>query len=724
MSPPRTRLSAERLEDRATPVAGLDAAFGTGGVVSLPVSSFSGLSSALPDGRVLYALRVAAPGGGERVVVGRLTPTGEPDPTFGDGGRTALADTSLVLPALAALPGGGAVVAGWRHTPAGNIGYAARLTADGVLDPTFSGDGEWTGEALLSGDATVSGFTSIDVDGGGRVVLGGTLSRTPPPNADPDFDAADAAVVRLTAAGEPDLAFGPGGLRSVNFNRNSEGLTDTALAVDALPDGRVVVLGTTRGYSPLYAAPSVQGAVARLLANGEYDPTLLGTSFSQNGVVGGPRYREFGTAASESFRPSAMVALDDGGVLVAGEGSTRSGNFRGNPTSVTYGLGVTRLLPDGSPYGQVFLPGDATPRVGLGLIPGGDLLVAWSGSTAVNAVRFNAAGQPGTTTTVELGRGTLIAYAVDKPQVLPDGRVLFPESATGPDYLLAMLGSDAVPPAPPPPLPPPPPPLPPTPPPLLPPPPVPDPRPPVVDPQPPVADPVPPPVTLPPRPQPVAGDVNGDGVADRVQAIGSSVRVTDGRTGGLLAEFVAFEPTFHGEVRVVVADLTGDGRADLVVTPGLGGGGVVVVYDGAALAAGGGADAAQLARFFGIDDPAFRGGASAALGDVNGDGTPDIAVAAGGPGGPRVALFDGRDLARGGPVRLVGDFFALDPERRRGAWVEFRQVDGDGKADLLVTDGAAPAGEPFVFLSVNLLTRPGPAPDGRLDPTTGGLFVG
>src|SRR5206468_12542343 len=53
-----------------------------------------------------------------------------------------------------------------------------------------------------------------------------------------------------------------------------------------------------------------------------------------------------------------------------------------------------------------------------------------------------------------------------------------------------------------------------------------------------------------------------------------------------------------------------------------------------------------------------RGGARAALGDVNEDGTPDLAVSAGFLGGPRTALFDGTTLL-GTPARLVGDFVAF-----------------------------------------------------------------
>ena len=70
---------------------------------------------------------------------------------------------------------------------------------------------------------------------------------------------------------------------------------------------------------------------------------------------------------------------------------------------------------------------------------------------------------------------------------------------------------------------------------------------------------------------------------------------------------------------------------------------MVAVYGGAKLAAG---TPAEIARFLGIEDANFRGGARSAVGDVNGDGTPDLLVAAGFGGGPRVAVYNGRTVTR------------------------------------------------------------------------------
>jgi hypothetical protein len=101
-----------------------------------------------------------------------------------------------------------------------------------------------------------------------------------------------------------------------------------------------------------------------------------------------------------------------------------------------------------------------------------------------------------------------------------------------------------------------------------------------------------------------------------------------------------------------------------------------------------------MVSYFGIDDPAFRGGARAGVGDMNGDGFADIAVSAGFQGGPRVSLWDGKSLASLSFTNLTGDFFVFDPVLRNGAYVAIGDVDGDGFGDLIA--GAGPGGGPQV----------------------------
>ena len=194
-------------------------------------------------------------------------------------------------------------------------------------------------------------------------------------------------------------------------------------------------------------------------------------------------------------------------------------------------------------------------------------------------------------------------------------------------------------------------------------------------------------------------DVDGDRVPDTifVTGPGTPFRVAvvsgiDNKT--LLVEpFAPFEPTFTAGGYVAAGDFDRDGRAEFVVTPDQGGGPRVSVYS---LAAGGALN--RMANFFAFE-PEFFGGARTTVADVNADGTPELILAAGFGGGPRVAVFDGtRVFGLDVPTaadRLVPDFFAFDPNLRDGAYVTAGDFDGDGYADLVF--GAGNGGAPRVL---------------------------
>ena len=136
------------------------------------------------------------------------------------------------------------------------------------------------------------------------------------------------------------------------------------------------------------------------------------------------------------------------------------------------------------------------------------------------------------------------------------------------------------------------------------------------------------------------GDVNGDGVSDFITAPGvgggPDIRVFDGANFGLIAEFNAYSPTFRGGVFVAVGDINGDGRGDIVTGAGDGGGPHVRVFSGIS---------GTVIREWMAYDPAFRGGVRVAVGDVNGDGRKDVITSPGVGGGPHIKAFSGTNNA-------------------------------------------------------------------------------
>jgi hypothetical protein len=146
-------------------------------------------------------------------------------------------------------------------------------------------------------------------------------------------------------------------------------------------------------------------------------------------------------------------------------------------------------------------------------------------------------------------------------------------------------------------------------------------------------------------------------------------------------------------VFVAAGDVNGDGTPDLVITPDQSGGPRVKVISGKGLTT---ASFTTLNDFIGIGDPNFRGGARAAVGDLNGDKAGEVIVSAGFGGGPRIAVYDGNSVATGtpSPQKMVGDFFAFEEGLRNGAYVAAGDLDGDGRAEVVF--GAGPGGGPRV----------------------------
>jgi hypothetical protein len=207
------------------------------------------------------------------------------------------------------------------------------------------------------------------------------------------------------------------------------------------------------------------------------------------------------------------------------------------------------------------------------------------------------------------------------------------------------------------------------------------------------------------------GDFNGDGVTDLILGNGPAnaplVTVIDGKslfgpqhalvTKDLVSQFFAYNPNFQGGLFVAAGDLNGDGRAEIITGADQGGGPHVNAfqYTGPAPSIDGtfpsynvfnsvgpfSSAAVPVGGFYAYN-PAFTGGVRVAVGDVNGDGTPDIITGTGPGGAPHVEVFNG---ATG---KILDSFNALAANFRGGIYVGAGDYNLDGKADIIVGAGA------------------------------------
>ncbi len=140
---------------------------------------------------------------------------------------------------------------------------------------------------------------------------------------------------------------------------------------------------------------------------------------------------------------------------------------------------------------------------------------------------------------------------------------------------------------------------------------------------------------------------------------------------------------YTGSVSVFLAELNDDGRPDAITGAGPGASPHVTVID---------VQSGNVLHSFYAFDPAFKGGISVSAGDFNNDGFKDIVVVSGPGARTHVKVFDSRDLTE------IASFypFEVSENSNGGASASIGDVDGDGLKDLIM--GAAPGTSPYVSI--------------------------
>lgn len=373
----------------------LDPSFGNGGSVRLLTTEEKAAVKGVavqPDLKVVLA-------GGEspgNTILLRLLPNGEPDTSFGAGGKvTTVIPGGSEAHAVAVQPDGKIVVAGIAQGSTTYDFFIARYTASGALDPSFGGgDGfeavpvgaeEDRAEALAigpDGRIVVTGYAKegsnnalgvvvLKADGTPDSSFGGDGSLTKKTIAGQDHGVAAAmlgdgsvlladengagageglTLMKLLPGGGFDPGFGGGDGIAVTPIPGAPGMGGRVTDFAVRPDGRIVASGY--GYDETAAAPGYDEKFAAVgfLADGQPDP-----SFGVNGIFSDQIAPGDEAADTVEFSPSGKVLL--GGSYETQSSFESTALLRLQPSGAfdpAFGSGGQALRGPAAPFGDIF----------------------------------------------------------------------------------------------------------------------------------------------------------------------------------------------------------------------------------------------------------------------------------------------------------------------------------------------------------------------------------
>lgn len=661
----------------------LDLGFGNGGKATSPEIGLRSAASGVviqADGKIVVSGSVLASSTsttGYDFAVARYNPDGSPDTSFGTAGSVAIdfGGGSEGSAGIALQPDGKILVVGATDAAGENrVDFAvARLNGGGSLDTTF-GTG---GRVVTDVTGVIEYANSVVLQPDGKIVVAGS------------FTFNDFLLVRYNSDGSLDSTFGSAGRVTTDFAGRGDGTS----AVVLQPDGKILAAGVS---APVFPAPgSSDFALARYNSDGSLD-----TTFGTTGRV----TTDFGSSRRDV---TLSIALQPEGKFVAAGWSAPA-----PPTTGRVDFALARYNSDGSldtsfgTGGQVITDFPSTAVFsdekvsGVALQPDGKIVAAGSacpagfpascdfalarydgdppprayvllGSDAGQAglVRILAAGAPH----VERFRFTPFPAAFLGGVRLATGDFTgdgFPDLvvASGPGMVAEVRLYDGASPG------------------LV------------------------PSLLSSGVPYPgftgglfvAGGDITGDGIADLVIApdagelpgipgVAPPLVAIQGGAPGVLASGWVYEPTFTGGVRVALADVSGDGRADLIAVPGPGRPVEVRVVSGA--------DGSLLQSYLAYG-AAFTGGAFVASAEFTRDGRADILVAPDAGVEPSTGMAPPVIGFGGATGAFLGSGHPYGPSFTRGVRIALADINGDGVPDLLTAPGP---GTPTLVRVFNLL---------------------
>ena len=243
----------------------LDPAFGTAGKVAtdFSISAFPGKRVVdvviQSDGKIVVTGPVGSPGIQSDFGLARYDTTGNPDPTFGIGGKvtTDFFGNSDAPASVAMQSDGKIVIAGMARGLDFYSHFAlARYDSNGNPDGTFGVGGKLTTDFFGLED----GAQDVAIQSDGKIVAVGTVTT--------EGIKSDFGIVRYDTNGNLDVTFGSGGKVTTDFSDRDE-----ANSVAIQPgDGKIVVVGGVLG-APILCSCFDFG-LARYETNGSLDPTF------------------------------------------------------------------------------------------------------------------------------------------------------------------------------------------------------------------------------------------------------------------------------------------------------------------------------------------------------------------------------------------------------------------------------------------------------------------